>query len=279
MKILITGASGFIGKHLGNHLADHDLVLWSRTPPSAIHGIEYVESGDLANTGWWRDAKIPPDVDAVIHLAEPIKTKLSRTVAESVIESHCAFLTNACRSSRLVIYPDTAYRYDRRVKSANRTYLDIKRRVTGELSAHPSFISPVIHPLIDSGGALSRLQRQQRKVPLINPFSAFNARIPVLSIPELLVFFRDHIENGDTRIMDWYGQIPTVCDLMAGEGRRDMVIPSQILRQCLGPLAGLPAVSILLNGRALPDSPNRSLNGWPGQPAPRDGSSHREAGQ
>ena len=278
MKILITGASGFIGRHLTNDLADHDLVLWSRTPPMTIHGIEYVESGDLANTAWWRDARIPTGVDAVIHLAEPIKLKLGHTVAESIIESHCAFLANACRASRLVIYPDTAYRYDRRVKSSNRTYLDIKRRVTRELLPYPSFISPVVHPLLDSDGALSRLRRQQRKVPLINPFSAFNARIPVLSVPELLVFFRDHIQNSDTRIMDWYGHIPTVGDLMADESRRDLITPSKILRRFLGPLSGLPAVSILLNGRAIPDSPNRSLNGWPERPAPRDDCAHREAG-
>lgn len=278
MKILITGASGFIGKHLTNDLADHDLLLWSRTTPPAIHGVEYVESGDLTNTAWWRDAKIPPGVDAVIHLAEPIKLKLGRTTIESIIESHCEFLANACRASRIVIYPDTAYRYDHHIKPANRTYLDIKKRVARELLPYPNFISPVIHPLLDSGGALSRLQRQQRKVPLINPFSEFNARIPVLTIPELMIFFRNHIQNSDTRIMDWYGHITTVGELMADDGRRDLVTPSTILRRCLGPLSGLPAVSILLNGRAITDSPNRSLNGQPRQPAPLDDCTQRKAG-
>ena len=69
MKILVTGASGFIGQILVAALADQDLVLWSRTQASSGSNAEYRASGDLRDTAWWRNTELPGGVNVVIHLA------------------------------------------------------------------------------------------------------------------------------------------------------------------------------------------------------------------
>lgn len=251
MKVLITGASGFIGRILSTGLAGHELVLWSRQSLPAVSGAEYSQSHDLRDVAWWRNVEIPQDVDVVIHLAEPVKLKLTPEVVDLIVSSHCSFLENACQTAQLVIYPNTAYRYDFEIGSANRPYLEIKTRVVREFASHPNFISPVIHPLIDSDGTLARLVREQARVPLLNPFAAFDANIPVLTVPDLLHWFRNQIENRDVRDEDWYSHIPTVGTLMAHPSRRDSITLSKFFRGCLRPFAKVPAVSILLNGRAV----------------------------
>ena len=253
MKILVTGASGFIGRTLTESLENHELILWSRTQVSPGTRGEYSAAADLCRTEWWRNVEVPEDVDVVIHLAEPVKVKLSSDALASVVSSHRAFLENACDRARLVIYPNTAYRYDRRVSTANRQYLAIKTEVVRSLSTRNNFISPVIHPIVDSGGgALARLIRGQHRLPCFNIFCAFNARLPVLTKPVLISSFKRQLGSSRSIDPDWYDGYSTIAELTARDDRRDLSTISNIFKWSLIPLSNVPMISTLTKGRAIP---------------------------
>ena len=69
MRILLTGATGFVGGHLLGALAGrHDFVALARRPPSPGDGrVEWIEQ-DL--TAPLDRSKLPERVDAVVHLAQ-----------------------------------------------------------------------------------------------------------------------------------------------------------------------------------------------------------------
>lgn len=64
MRVLVTGAGGFIGSHLLRGLAGHSVIAASRRP---VEGHEWRQLGDLGGQVDW-DAMLR-DVDAVVHLA------------------------------------------------------------------------------------------------------------------------------------------------------------------------------------------------------------------
>ena len=63
MKILVTGAGGFVGRHLVQSLPGHDVLVLARTP---VAGQETI----VANLSSFDPTHLPTDVDAVIHLAQ-----------------------------------------------------------------------------------------------------------------------------------------------------------------------------------------------------------------
>jgi UDP-glucose 4-epimerase len=73
MRILITGASGFIGSHLVRHLSgSHEVVaLLRRQPDQPVAGVRYVEQ-DLSQP--LNLTRLPETLDAVIHQAALIQT-------------------------------------------------------------------------------------------------------------------------------------------------------------------------------------------------------------
>ena len=60
MKIVITGARGFIGTHLRNSLQDHDIVEWDTKLNKTFNGVLFQNIKDFS---------VEPDTDFVIHLA------------------------------------------------------------------------------------------------------------------------------------------------------------------------------------------------------------------
>jgi len=69
MKVLVTGATGLLGTRAVTQLARHHEVwgLVRRTPNSPVKGVRYIEA-DLATA--WSSAALPPQLDAVVHLAQ-----------------------------------------------------------------------------------------------------------------------------------------------------------------------------------------------------------------
>jgi nucleoside-diphosphate-sugar epimerase len=70
VKVLLTGATGFLGRHTLNHLAEpHDVVVLARRkPPSALRDLADWVVMDLAEP--IDPARLPARVDAVVHLAQ-----------------------------------------------------------------------------------------------------------------------------------------------------------------------------------------------------------------
>ncbi|HXF64549.1 MAG TPA: NAD(P)-dependent oxidoreductase [Caldilineaceae bacterium] len=96
MRVLVTGATGFIGRHLAARLAaEHEVIALARRPPrSPIAGVRYV-SQDLAAP--LDEARLPGRIDGVIHQAALIE-------AEAAPDDALPFLVNVVATWRLLNY-------------------------------------------------------------------------------------------------------------------------------------------------------------------------------
>lgn len=71
MKLLITGANGFIGRHLVRHMATRGCSILAPVRglrSTDIAGVTWIENADFSNVAHWRNPNMR-GVDAVIHLA------------------------------------------------------------------------------------------------------------------------------------------------------------------------------------------------------------------
>src|SRR4051794_19202354 len=100
MRVLVTGATGFIGRHLLPRLvAEHELVgLVRRLPAAPVAGVRYIlqELTDPLDK-----AALPSAVDAIIHQAALIDT-------ECVTNDAAPFLANVVATWRLLGYAQQA---------------------------------------------------------------------------------------------------------------------------------------------------------------------------
>ncbi|MFN8442926.1 MAG: NAD(P)-dependent oxidoreductase [Caldilineaceae bacterium] len=99
MKILLTGANGFIGRHLLERLAgEHQLVaLVRQLPARLIAGVEYIAQ-DLSQP--LQLAQLPSQLDAIIHQAALIDTER--------FDESLAFRVNVEATWRLLHYAEKA---------------------------------------------------------------------------------------------------------------------------------------------------------------------------
>lgn len=72
MKILITGAAGFLGQGIARALHGHDLILFDQVAPPPLPGARCI-AGDLVDDPAL-DAAIAAGIDAVIHLAAVVSS-------------------------------------------------------------------------------------------------------------------------------------------------------------------------------------------------------------
>ena len=70
MRVLLTGATGFVGAHLAEALqSDHDVIaIARRPPPEPTESVDWIRH-DLAHAAR-RIRRFPDTVDAVVHLAQ-----------------------------------------------------------------------------------------------------------------------------------------------------------------------------------------------------------------
>jgi len=95
MKILITGSTGFIGRHLVERLASaHEIVALVRHLPKQQHpNVFYLQQDLLAPLSY---QALPKQVDAIIHLAALIDTE--------TVDDAAPFLVNVVATWRLLGY-------------------------------------------------------------------------------------------------------------------------------------------------------------------------------
>jgi UDP-glucose 4-epimerase len=93
MRVLITGAGGFVGSHLLRGLAGHEVIAASRRP---IDGHEWRRLDDLRGSIDWR--ALLRDVDAVVHLANIAHQTAAEEDFERVNHQATAELAAAAKS-------------------------------------------------------------------------------------------------------------------------------------------------------------------------------------
>ncbi len=96
MRVLITGAGGFLGAHLLGGLKDHSVIAASR---NRIDGYEWRPLGDLNGSPDWDTAL--RDVDAVVHLANLAHRRASDAEFDRVNRHATVELCHAAQRSAL----------------------------------------------------------------------------------------------------------------------------------------------------------------------------------
>ena len=109
MRVLVTGATGFIGRHLLPRLVAeqdgaHEVIgLVRRQPPTPVPGVTYINQELTAPLDL---ARLPQHVDAIIHQAALIDTASTNTSATH--NDAAPFLANVVATWRLLHYAEQA---------------------------------------------------------------------------------------------------------------------------------------------------------------------------
>lgn len=89
MRVLVTGAGGFVGGHLLRHLLQtgHQAIAFGRTPGLRQEDVPFVE-GDVRDTGLIQEILTEQAPDAVVHLAAQSSVGLSWTDPSGTLETN-----------------------------------------------------------------------------------------------------------------------------------------------------------------------------------------------
>jgi len=106
MRILVTGADGFLGRYLIAGLAGHEVICASRRP---MENVEWRALGDLSGDVDWK--ALLEGVDAVVHLANIAHQQASDDDFERVNHRQTAALCAAASAAgvRQVVYVSSIY--------------------------------------------------------------------------------------------------------------------------------------------------------------------------
>lgn len=94
-QVLVTGADGFVGKHLVRELTEHDIEVVRLLGPRGKSDGEQAYALDLTDTASLADIDLS-DVDGVIHLAGLAAVGPSFDNPQKYIEANSAMVTNLC---------------------------------------------------------------------------------------------------------------------------------------------------------------------------------------
>lgn len=253
MKILITGASGFIGTLLRQRFGKDEVTLLSRKSIAPGNNETWFMSGNIQDSGWW-DA-LPPGgrFDVIFHLAESVKEKIDNEVLRTSIDGHVSFIRHFADRGAKVIYPLTAYLYDRRVSRSNARYAQIKREVYKRLKDNSKVSFPIVHPICDSGHGLGKLIQTEKRIPFVNLMCDFEATMPVLRLAHLMQTFAnpDSVMSGR---FDVFSEIVAIKHLFNDDARSNIVGLSRAIRYALRFLGFVPSFKLLIQGRCIDDS-------------------------
>ena len=206
-RILITGANGLIASLLRPLFIGESVVLVSRRPVDDTNQNERnIICEDISTIEWRNDVLIKPGFDMIFHLAEFMDGSVDLDVA---VNAHICFLDWACNASPAVIYPLTAYLYDRKKQTSK--YVEIKKNVMGKMMDKEVMYFPVIHPLTDAGTGLGNQIALINKFAPFNFFSAFNAKMYVLNSQDVNRII-PNVESG-SRLYDVYSDHLSISEI------------------------------------------------------------------
>lgn len=200
MRILLTGASGFIGRHLLPKLIElgHHVIAPSRSPIPRLPRVNHIEVNDLRNPIDW--SSIVSEVDVVIHLAGlahttareedlyATNTEITRSLGRASAKANVrqfifvsSILAQTGPSSPKVLSeddeptPTTAY---------GRSKLSAENAIKG-LNLPFTILRPVVVTGDDVKGNIGTLKRIA-KLPIPLPFGGLNFPRSMVSIENIV---------------------------------------------------------------------------------------------
>ena len=249
MKILITGASGNLGRLTRALFTDHEVHLFSRKKIATNKNERLILSKDLTNHEWWTSFEYLEHYDIIFHFAELVKVKISTKAKESIVISHLNFLTTATKNSNCVIYPMTAYKHDNKINYLHDDYLQIKTRVLKNLSITNNIKFPVFHPLIDYGSGLSKIIKLSKRIPFFNIFCSFQALLPVLYKSDLEKYIIN-VSTTPEKCAEVYSKILPISSIFNDTSKVNIALLSKIILKLMQ-ILNHPNLQVLLNGRKI----------------------------
>jgi hypothetical protein len=252
-KILITGGSGYIAQLIRNIYRDDFVTIWSRRAVTTNHNEIFHHSEDLKNVKWWQNPPIKDCFDVVFHLAEPVKTIISPSEIEAIINSHYQFLISAKKNSTICVYPLSAYMYDNKLSKSMQTYKSIKLGVYNKLQSQKQIKFPVIHPLIDGDRGISMLKKLEGHIPMVNIFAAFNAKIPILRVEDLKKEI-SQMSYASPKRYDIYSENIYIKDIFHSSSRFNIIFLSKIVYWLMSTVTSVYPFSLFISGRKINDS-------------------------
>lgn len=221
-NILITGAHSLIATPLREKHYSDNLVLCSRTKIKNLSSSElWIKVENFDSYRFADDLMSSREFDIIYHLAEITNSK--KINKHNLISIHKSFLSYACKCSKLVIYPLTAYVYDDWKKKD--PYTQVKLEIVRSFRNARGLYFPVIHPVIDSHFNLTKaIEIFEKYIPL-NLFNKFNNGIYISSIKGI----SDNIlpETGD-QIYDIYDKHVSFSNLLSSEDKPNSRLISTI---------------------------------------------------
>jgi len=242
-KILITGANGKMATLVREHYRNDCVYLTSRQRIDIISDNEIniiCESLEVYN--WWRRVEDYAPFDKVLHFSEPVKNK-NKDIS-SIVRSHVAFLSWACKCSKHVVYPLTAYLYDK--TRINNPYVRIKKQTLKKVKKYKNISLPIVHPVIDLDGGIKRQIYVIAQIPVFNIFCNFNAKIPVVYTRDLIVELTNSTRTG---VFDVYSAKLRVSEIFEQNKKINSSVISNTLKFLLIFFAYKSLINTLIYGR------------------------------
>jgi len=134
----------------------------------------------------WRRVEDYAPFDKVLHFSEPVKNK-NKDIS-SIVRSHVAFLSWACKCSKQVVYALTAYLYDK--TRINNPYVRIKKQTLKKVKKYKNISLPIVHPVIDLDGGIKRQIYVIAQIPvnseIYTKFGRLFERFQLVELPQLI---------------------------------------------------------------------------------------------
>jgi hypothetical protein len=140
--------------------------------------------------------------------------------------------------------------YDRNLADSNKIYNGIKLGVYKELHCQKGIKFPVIHPLIDGNRGISRLRNIESRIPFVNIFATFNAKLPILRLDDLQRELSEMGESTPDRY-DIYSEYIYIKDIFYSASRFNIMFISKFIYWLVKIVNSVYPFRLLISGRKI----------------------------